>query len=105
MASGSPLGPGVVEWEQNEHTEAQLHLEQALALFRQVDDQMGIADALHWLGHLALAQSDYARARSSFQDSYTRLKDFGDRVSLNPVAQRFRTCILSSGRLCPRAYI
>jgi DNA-binding CsgD family transcriptional regulator/tetratricopeptide (TPR) repeat protein len=73
---------GEVAWEQNEFVEAQTHLEQALALFRQVDDQMGVADALHWLGHLALGQGDYGRSRAIFQDSYTRLKDFGDQVSL-----------------------
>ena len=73
---------GEVAWEQNEFAEAQMFLEQALALFRQVDDQMGVADALHWLGHLALGQGDHARSRLFFQDSYTRLKDFGDQVSL-----------------------
>ncbi len=71
-----------VAWGQNEYDEAQIHLEQALALFRQVDDQMGVADAFHWLGHMALEHSEYARARSFFQDSYARLNDFGDRVSL-----------------------
>jgi len=73
---------GEVAWEQNEYAEAQMLLEQAQALFRQVDDQMGVADACHWLGHLALDQNDYEQARSFFLDSYTRLNDFGDRVSL-----------------------
>ena len=73
---------GEVAWEQNEYAEAQMLLEQALALFRQIDDQMGVADVYHWLGHLAQGQGDHARARSFFQDSYTRLNDFGDRVSL-----------------------
>src|SRR5437773_3163105 len=57
-------------------------LEQALALFGQIEDQTGVADAYHWLGHLALGQGDQARAQAFFKDSYTRLKDLGDRVSL-----------------------
>ena len=41
-----------------------------------------VADAYHWLGHWALDRGDHARARSFFLDSYTRLNDLGDRVSL-----------------------
>jgi tetratricopeptide (TPR) repeat protein len=73
---------GEVAWEQKAYAESRRLLEQALALFRQIDDQIGVADVYHWLGHLVLEQGDHAQAQVFFQDSYTRLKDFGDRVSL-----------------------
>jgi predicted ATPase/transcriptional regulator with XRE-family HTH domain len=62
-------GSGVLARVRGDLTQATEHFTESLRLWREQDDQSGIALALNSLGVLAFKQSDYNRARSFFEDS------------------------------------
>jgi predicted ATPase/DNA-binding XRE family transcriptional regulator len=51
---------------------------EALAIFRNLDDQVGIADCLNGLGNTAISQADYESARVFYEESLTIRKNVGD---------------------------
>src|SRR5262249_29868054 len=56
---------------------ARTHLEQGLAILREVGDRNGVALSLTSLGNLANAQGDYASARSCLSESLSIQREIG----------------------------
>jgi predicted ATPase/DNA-binding XRE family transcriptional regulator len=52
---------------------------EALAIFRNPDDKVGIADCLNGLGNTAISQGNYDAARRFYEESLTIRKDLEDR--------------------------
>jgi non-specific serine/threonine protein kinase len=52
---------------------------QALAIFRNLDDQPGLAFTLNLLGELARSQSDYEAAQRYYEDSLSIVEETGER--------------------------
>jgi predicted ATPase/DNA-binding XRE family transcriptional regulator len=50
----------------------------ALEIFRNLDDKVGIADCLNGLGNTAMSQGHYDSARGSYEESLLIRKDLGD---------------------------
>lgn len=63
---------------QSDYKQAVTHLEQALALYRHVQDRRGIATSLNSLGLLAHDQNDYAKAMALLEESLALYKEAGD---------------------------
>ena len=61
---------------------AQVLFEQALALFRQLGDKLGIAIAAGYLGHLAALRGDYAEASKLLTESLALHQELGNEVSV-----------------------
>ncbi len=62
-------GAAALAWGQADAEQAEAHAEEALKLFRQVDDKPGVARALNHLGLVSQEQGAYDRARSFFEES------------------------------------
>ncbi|MBV9543641.1 MAG: tetratricopeptide repeat protein [Chloroflexi bacterium] len=72
------LGLGALEWRQGDYAPAHLHLDESAALFTQLDDLRGLADAFHLVGHVLFEGRDHAGARVFYErslDAHTRLND------------------------------
>ncbi|MGE5249410.1 MAG: ATP-binding protein [Bacteroidota bacterium] len=61
-----------------DHNAAQLMGEQSLALFRQLDDQRGLADALLFLGNALLWQGRAAEGHARLQEALALYRQAGD---------------------------
>jgi tetratricopeptide (TPR) repeat protein len=68
-----------------DHAAAQTAFEKSLALFRELGDNNGIAESLHYLADFAMLQRDegamlslYATARSFYDESLAVLRELGD---------------------------
>jgi hypothetical protein len=70
---------GVVAQAQCEYRRATALVEESLALFREAEEQVGIAEALHTLGSRALRQDADARAAALFEESLALYCELGDR--------------------------
>lgn len=71
---------GVITRMQGEHAQAQVYLEDSLALCRELGDLSGVAGTLNSLGILAQVQGDYALAQRSFEESVALRQQLGDRA-------------------------
>ncbi len=60
---------GMAMWEQFGSERGMAHVHEALAFFRQAGFELGIIQALHWLGDKALVQGDLATARQHLRES------------------------------------
>ena len=81
--AGSPQGHAA---------EALAELDTALALYRQLGDDWGVATVLNQLGSVAITTGDYARAGIYLNDAITLMRGLGDRrtglaVSLNALGR------------------
>lgn len=86
---------GVIASERGEIDPAQARIEEALALYRDIDDREGEATCLKHLGQVAFYASDYERARELFENGLTiardleaRLIEFGCLMDLGAVTVR-----------------
>jgi predicted ATPase/DNA-binding XRE family transcriptional regulator len=52
--------------------------QEALAIFRNLGDTVGIADCLNGLGNTAISQGNYDAARGFYEESLTMRRDLGD---------------------------
>ena len=81
------LGAGVLTFLQCEYDRARGRLEEALALYRDLGDDQGIASASQTLGSIARERGDYARSEALHEESlalWGRLGDeAGEAQSLN----------------------
>jgi predicted ATPase len=92
VAGGEKLPPGQLGYAQiglgvllilsGDKARAQVLFEQALALFRRLGDQRGIAIATGYLGHLAALRGDYGTARKLLTESLASPQELGDDVSI-----------------------
>ena len=92
VANGEKLPPGQVGYAQNglglmliasgNPAGAQALFEQALALFRQLGDKLGIAVSAGSLGHLTALHREYAEASKLLTESLTLHQELGNKVSV-----------------------
>jgi predicted ATPase/class 3 adenylate cyclase len=69
---------GYMAWAQGDHGVARAHVEESLAVLRELGDRRGIALALFVLGGVVWAQGDYARARSLGEENLALCRELGD---------------------------
>ena len=73
---------GNVLWQQGEYGIAAERLSQALELATGLDDDRGVARALHGLGNIELYQGNLERARELFGESLERRRRMGDSLGI-----------------------
>jgi predicted ATPase/class 3 adenylate cyclase len=61
-------GAGVLARQQSDYRQAAVLLDEALAHYRELGDEHGVADALDGLGNVALGQGDLERAEKLFEE-------------------------------------
>jgi predicted ATPase/DNA-binding SARP family transcriptional activator len=76
------LGSGWLALLQCDYVPAVRRLEAALRVYRELDDQLGVAAALHVLGGVAREQGRYARALELHADSLATAAAAGDRWAI-----------------------
>jgi len=72
---------GLIECEQGNLEAAQGQLEEALALYRSLGDQHGVADCLSGLGRIFSTKGLYETARQQFKEALAIFQGLGDRQS------------------------
>ncbi|MEZ4862017.1 MAG: tetratricopeptide repeat protein [Caldilineaceae bacterium] len=73
---------GILVSRQGDYGAARQCYEESLAIWRAVDDQQGIAAAIHRLGSLALEQGNYSAARTRFDESLRIKRAIGDKLGM-----------------------
>ena len=72
-------GAGALSEKLGEYEHARARLAGSLDLFRRLDDAWGAALALHFLGHVASAQDNFALVTSMFEESLALFRGTGDK--------------------------
>jgi tetratricopeptide (TPR) repeat protein len=84
------LGVGVLTFLQCEYDRARGQLEEALALYRELEDDRGVASASQVLGSIARERGDYGQSEALHEESLALWRELGDEVgearSLNYLA-------------------
>jgi predicted ATPase/class 3 adenylate cyclase len=62
-------GAGCVLWQQGEYAQAQPLFEESIAVWQELADRPGLAEAVHLYGHLIFDRKQYHRAGELFQES------------------------------------
>jgi non-specific serine/threonine protein kinase len=75
-------GAGVIAREQGDYAAAAALGEEALVLFRELGDTLGIARTAHLLGDTASDVGDYARAAAMLEEGLTLFEALGDASSM-----------------------
>ncbi|MGB3715567.1 MAG: adenylate/guanylate cyclase domain-containing protein [Candidatus Promineifilaceae bacterium] len=79
-------GLGLLAWQQGDYEPASAYLQEAIAIFRNLGDNVRLAVSLHWHGHLTFDQQSYLLARELFAESLSMYKELGkvnEQVILN----------------------
>jgi predicted ATPase/DNA-binding XRE family transcriptional regulator len=71
---------GTLAFQNADYDCAQARLEAALAIYRQLGDEYGVAGVLSHLGSLTFVQGHRARARAMFEESLAASRSIGDRA-------------------------
>ena len=71
-------GAAALAWGQADAERAEAHAEEALELFRRVDDKRGVARALNHLGLVSQERGAYERARGFFDESGALARELGN---------------------------
>ena len=74
-------GAAALAWGQADAEQAEANAEEALKLFRLVDDKPGVARALNHLGLVSQERGAYDRARCFFEESGTLAQELGNELS------------------------
>ena len=74
-------GASALAWGQADAEQAEIHAEEALKLFRHVDDKQGVARALNHLGLVSQERGAYDRARCFFEESGALAQELGNERS------------------------
>jgi predicted ATPase/class 3 adenylate cyclase len=73
------LGAGTLAWAQADNDLAQKRLEESVAIERQLEPSVNLAQSLHLLGHAIFDQLDYEGARAYFAESLSVFREVGDK--------------------------
>lgn len=65
-------------WQQGDYQMARAQRVEAVSIWRELGDMPGLADELHYLGHLALDQRDTMMAHSAFEESLALYQALGN---------------------------
>jgi tetratricopeptide (TPR) repeat protein len=76
---------GYLEGAHGNYTAAKRHLEESAALFRSLNDAVGLGDSLSRLAGIALDQEHYELAERLYTESVRVARESGDRVALENV--------------------
>ncbi|KPK03150.1 MAG: hypothetical protein AMJ56_19815 [Anaerolineae bacterium SG8_19] len=75
----------ILAWQQGDYAPATGYVEEAIILFRDLNDQPGLAEALHFQGHLVFDQQDFERAGVYFRESLDLLRTLEDEPHALPL--------------------
>jgi len=75
-------GAGVLARTQGDFVAATRFLDRSLALYRRLEDKIGIANALNVAGIVAHDQGDYARAGVLYRESLAACREMGDQPGI-----------------------
>jgi predicted ATPase/DNA-binding XRE family transcriptional regulator len=78
---------------------ARVHLEESLALFRQLDDEEGVAYALAAMGLVDLGKKQYERGLALVEESIDRFLEVGQRWAASPMLSFAAAASLSQGNI------
>ncbi len=90
-------GAGAMAQVQGDHPRAVALFEEALALWRQLGDRLGVSKALNNLGIVICKDGDYARARSYFEQSLAIKRELGDKGGVAISLGNLAFAVLSQG--------
>jgi predicted ATPase/DNA-binding XRE family transcriptional regulator len=76
------FGAGWIALDQSDHAQATAYFAESLAIFRELGDARGIADALHGVGIMAQASGDDAGAGALFSESLALNRQLQDEVGI-----------------------
>src|SRR5258708_4937337 len=69
---------GVMAWVQGEYAKAYAHLDESVAIWREVKDRQDLAYSLTWLGVVTELQGDHTAARVLQEESLAVFREVGD---------------------------
>jgi predicted ATPase/DNA-binding winged helix-turn-helix (wHTH) protein len=76
------FGEGVLAWAQGDHAAANSQLEESVAIWRKIQDRLGLAHALHFFSVELLGHGANARARALAEESVAIFRQSEDRFGL-----------------------
>lgn len=90
-------GGGFLAWMQGDQATARAQLEESVALWREVGDKQGLAQALRFLSGSFESQGDYAAARPLAEESVGLFREGEDRFGLGITLSRLGITALAQG--------
>jgi len=90
-------GGGFLAWMQGDQDTARSQLEESVALWREVGDKQGLAQALRFLSGSFESQGDYAAARPLAEESVELFREGEDRFGLGITLSRLGITALAQG--------
>lgn len=90
---------GEVYWHLHRYQEARDTLSDGLRLARKIGDQQVIADSLHSLGRVALAQQLFDEAAAYFEESLQLAQEIGDRKGMAKTLAQLGNLAMQQDRL------
>lgn len=79
------IAAGCLSWQQGDYSTAAPWLDESVRLWRELGDEHGLAEALHFQGHLIFDQKQYAAAGILYQESRELFQRLGDLQSIQPL--------------------
>ncbi len=76
------FGEGVLAWAQGDHRAACSQLEESVAIWREIQDRLGLAHALHFFSVELLGHDEHTRARALAEESVAIFRQSEDRFGL-----------------------
>jgi predicted ATPase/DNA-binding CsgD family transcriptional regulator len=90
-------GGGFLAWMQGDQDTARTQLEESVALWREVGDKQGLAQALRFLSGSFESRGDYAAARPLAEESVELFREGEDRFGLGITLSRLGITALAQG--------
>jgi len=90
-------GQGNLAWRQADFIEATASMEASLAIWRELGDKAGVADALNRLGTICRMQGDPSSARAYFEQSLALARDTDDRFEIGRALNNLGTLASDRG--------
>jgi non-specific serine/threonine protein kinase len=90
-------GRGFLAWMQGDQTTARSRLEESVALYRELGDKQGLAQALRFLSGGFESQGDYALARPLAEESVELFREGEDKFGLGITLSRLGITALAQG--------
>jgi len=90
-------GGGFLAWMQGDQATARSQLEESVALWREVGDKQGLAQALRFLSGSFESQGDYAAARPLAEESVELFREGADTFGLGITLSRLGITALAQG--------
>lgn len=92
-------GAGILASYRGDYAGARPLHEEALEIFRALDDRYGIAMASNNIGIIAVDEGDYATAQLRYEECIAIMRELGDRTSVAAVLTNLGTIQLKTGDL------